>query len=460
MFKRKKNAYGIASHEVQANNIMKSQQHFSEGDEIHNYVSNGYVASLNPSTVERLKADENVQVVEKDKMMRIADFNLSDYHKKEEITLNEFIMANFNLSNDKIFDDGLFGDKNMFSDDKILIKRQYDAPWGLSRVTGLEFLKKHMFLYPSNSGENVEVYVIDTGIEVNHPEFQGRARWGANLVEGSEDRDENGHGTHCAGVIGSKSYGLAKKANITAVKVLDKNGAGLISRIISGIDFVIEEHEERLGLLYDIAKSKFINEKLNITTGVSEKIDQFIQKSDLFPKTVVNMSVGGGKSAALNFALDYATSLGIHFSVAAGNDNQNACEYSPGSSNNSITTGASTQKDITADFSNFGKCVDIYAPGVEILSTWNDKGTKFASGTSMATPHTTGTMAMYLSTSSYTPEELKNQILKDSQKSIKDSRESSFISNIWPINKIFGSNKLPLLSIQNLLYKIENEQLN
>lgn len=429
MFKRDRRLDKMSAQAALESNIRRTKSHFLESDRINHYVSNGYVASLNESTVRRLKEDPSVQVAEKDRMVRIADY--------------------------KIFDVVM----DIEEEKEVKIKKQYNAPWGLSRVTGIDYLKKHIFLYPSNSGDNVDVYVIDTGVEVDHPEFEGRARWGINLVDGSVDRDENGHGTHCAGVIASKSFGIAKNANITAIKVLDSDGYGMISRIIAGIDFVIEEHEAKKDLLYDLATAKFLTESNKNVSDLNGKIEEFIDNSDLLPKSIVNMSVGGEKSVALNFAIDYATSLGIHISVAAGNDSKNACEYSPGSSKHAITTGASTKKDTTAEFSNFGRCVDLYAPGVDIISTWNDKGSRIASGTSMAAPHTTGAMAMYLSSFQFSPKKLKEQILKDTQIAIKEvGADESLFNKIWPLNYFFNDDKLPLLSIYNLLKKIEESK--
>ncbi|KAF9763679.1 putative subtilisin-like proteinase 1 [Nosema granulosis] len=427
MFKRNRRLNKMSAQAALENNIIRTMSHFDGSDQIKHYVSNGYVAELSESTVKKLRADSSVQLAEKDRMVKIADYKIFD------IVLN------------------VDEDPNI----KVKIKKQYNAPWGLSRVTGIDYFKHHLFLYPSNSGQDVDVYVIDTGVAVDHPEFQGRARWGANLVDGSPDKDENGHGTHCAGVIASKSFGIAKNANITAIKVLDRDGSGMISRIIAGIDFVIDEHESKKDLLYDMATAKFLS-KNSKESNLNEKIEKFINESDLLPKSVVNMSVGGERSAALNFAIDYAVSLGIHFSVAAGNERKNACAFSPGSSKHAITTGASTKKDTTADFSNFGKCVDLYAPGVDIISTWNDKGSRMASGTSMAAPHTTGAMAMYLSSYQYSPENLKKQIIKDTQNAIKECESGNSFYNIWPLNILFSKDKLPLLSIQNLLKKIES----
>jgi len=358
-----------------------------------------------------------------------------------------------------------------------IIEIQDDAPWGLCRISsGKNFLKNKVFKYPSSAGENVDVYIIDTGIEINHPEFRGNARWGINLVEGTDDTDEHGHGTHCAGVIGGFSMGIAKNANLIAVKVLDKNGIGKISRVILGVDHVIHEHDKKMEDIDGYYRKEFLDRKVN---NKSEKeyiletddkkfkpnfvkdLTKFLQIEEVKPKTVVNMSVGGLKSRALEFAIDYATRLGIHFSVAAGNDHENACAFSPGSSKNALTVGASTKDDTITFFSNIGECVDLYAPGMEIQSSWINGEYKLASGTSMAAPHATGVMALYLGIKNYDPDELKNIIIKDTFKVIEDEENDSDMLDFWPIKYFFGddTNKLSLLSIKKLNDKIENDEL-
>lgn len=251
-----------------------------------------------------------------------------------------------------------------------------NAPWGLARVSHrdqLGFSTFNKYQYDSRAGEGVTAYVIDTGININHVDFEGRASWGKTIPQGDEDIDGNGHGTHCAGTIAGLRYGVAKKANVVAVKVLRSNGSGTMSDVLKGVEWAAAAH------LKAKAEAK--------------------KKNKPFKGSTANMSLGGGKSTSLDRAVDAAVKAGIHFAVAAGNDNADACNYSPAASVNAITVGASTIGDERAYFSNFGKCTDIFAPGLNILSTW--VGSKYAtntiSGTSMASPHICGLLTYALS---------------------------------------------------------------
>ncbi|RLV92934.1 Cerevisin [Spathaspora sp. JA1] len=247
------------------------------------------------------------------------------------------------------------------------------APWGLARVSHRQPLSLSSFdqyLYDNDAGKGVTAYVIDTGVHVDHVEFGGRATWGSTIPSGDSDTDGNGHGTHCAGTIGSSAYGVAKKADIVAVKVLRSNGSGSMSDVVKGVEYAALSHQ-------DAVKTR--------------------KKG--FKGSTANMSLGGGKSPALDLAVNAAVKAGLHFAVAAGNENQDACNTSPASAENAITVGASTISDARAYFSNYGKCVDIFAPGLNILSTYigSDSATAYLSGTSMASPHICGLLTYYLS---------------------------------------------------------------
>lgn len=276
------------------------------------------------------------------------------------------------------------------------------APWGLARISHRNSLTLGTFskyLYCAEGGEGVDVYVIDTGTNIDHVDFEGRAHWGATIPKDDEDVDGNGHGTHCSGTIAGKKYGVAKKANIYAVKVLKSNGAGTMSDVVKGVEWTVARHQEQVAA----AKS-----------GKGRKG---------FKGSAANMSLGGGKSVSLNLAVNAAVDAGIHFAVAAGNDNADSCGYSPASADKAVTVGASTLSDERAYFSNYGKCNDIFAPGLNILSTWT--GSKYAtntiSGTSMASPHIAGLLAYFLSiqpsadsgyaVAAITPKELKKTII-------------------------------------------------
>jgi len=253
-----------------------------------------------------------------------------------------------------------------------------NAPWGLARIShrsSLSFSTFNKYLYSADGGEGVDVYVIDTGTNVDHVDFEGRASWGKTIPQNDADEDGNGHGTHCSGTVAGKKYGVAKKAHVKAVKVLRSNGSGSMSDVVKGVEYAAEQHLEQV----EAAKS-----------GKGRKG---------FKGSAANMSLGGGKSAILDQAVNAAVDAGIHFAVAAGNDNANSCNYSPAAADKAVTVGASTLADERAYFSNFGKCNDIFAPGLNIQSTWI--GSKYAvntiSGTSMASPHIAGLLAYLLS---------------------------------------------------------------
>ncbi|MFC9028343.1 S8 family peptidase [Streptomyces arboris] len=232
--------------------------------------------------------------------------------------------------------------------------------WGLDRVDQTETAGDNAYTYPDTAGEGVTAYVIDTGVRVTHEDFEGRATSGFDAVDNDDDADDgNGHGTHVAGTIAGAAHGVAKKAKIVAVRVLDDNGSGTTEQVIAGIDWVAAN-----------------------ASGPS----------------VANMSLGGGADPALDEAVQKAIAAGITFGVAAGNESSDAGQGSPSRVPEAITVASSTEGDEQSSFSNFGPVVDIYAPGSDITSTWNDSdtGTNTISGTSMATPHVVGAAAVYL----------------------------------------------------------------
>ena len=238
---------------------------------------------------------------------------------------------------------------------------QPNATWGIDRIDQ-EDGTDGKYSYTS-TGSGVTAYIIDTGILTSHNEFGGRASWGETTV-GGQDTDCNGHGTHVAGTVGGATYGVAKGVTLKAVKVLNCAGSGSTTSVVSGIDWVVGDHG----------------------TG----------------KAVANMSLGGGASSAIDAAVGRGISDGVVFVVAAGNSSANACNYSPARVSAAITVGATTSSDARASYSNFGTCVDIFAPGSGITSAWKNSNTatKTISGTSMASPHVAGAVARYLSTNS------------------------------------------------------------
>ncbi|KAI5860521.1 peptidase S8/S53 domain-containing protein [Durotheca rogersii] len=242
-----------------------------------------------------------------------------------------------------------------------ILATQENADWGLSRLSSSE-PGTTTYTYDDSAGEGTCAYVIDTGIYTEHEEFEGRATFLANFADDDDDTDGNGHGTHVAGTIGSKTYGVAKKTTLFAVKVLDANGSGTNSGVIAGMDFVAQDAESQ-----DCPK------------GV-----------------VVNMSLGGATSRAVNQAAASIVDAGLFLAVAAGNEATDASSSSPASEESACTVGATTIDDELAEYSNYGSVVDILAPGSDIESTWNDGTTNTISGTSMASPHIAGLGAYYL----------------------------------------------------------------
>lgn len=272
---------------------------------------------------------------------------------------------------------------------------QSNAPWGLGRISH-KSKGSSTYIYDTSAGAGTYSYIIDTGIYTSHPDFEGRATFGANYAD-SSNTDGNGHGTHVAGTTGSATYGVAKKTQLIAVKVLGSDGSGSNSGVISGINWAAND-----------AKNK-----------------------GRIGKAVANMSLGGSYSSATNSAVRSATSAGLFMAVAAGNDGVDASNTSPASESSACTVGATDINDTFAYFSNYGSYVDVLAPGVNILSTWNDGKTNTISGTSMATPHITGLGAYLLGLEgSQTPAALCNRIKTLSGKNYISSVPSGTVNYI------------------------------
>lgn len=270
---------------------------------------------------------------------------------------------------------------------------QRNAPWGLSRVSHvapLTFKNYQKYQYDPEAGAGVKIYIIDTGILIGHVEFEGRAIWGTNVIRGEPDNDGHGHGTHVAGTASGKTYGIAKKAIPIAVKVIGPTGNGPTSHVIRGVDWVTNQH------LKEEAEAKANGTK--------------------YKGAVANMSLGVMKSLSMDKAVNAGVDAGVVFVVAGGNNNGDACEISPARAENVITVGASTISDERAFFSNYGECIDLFAPGFQVLSAWkgNRHDSLVGSGTSMASPHVAGLAAYFLSLEDekVTPKYIKDKILR------------------------------------------------
>lgn len=266
---------------------------------------------------------------------------------------------------------------------------QRNPIWNLDRIDQRAVTGSKTYT-PTDDGSAVTAYVIDTGIRITHSEIAGRARYGYDFVDNDAvAADCNGHGTHVAGTIGGTHYGVAKRVRLVAVRVLDCAGEGTLSGVIAGVNWVTS-HAAR--------------------------------------PAVANMSLGGAHSASLDAAVQRSINAGVTYAVAAGNENTSAASESPADLPAAITVGATDSKDRRASFSNYGKAVDLFAPGVNIRSSYpsSDTGLAVASGTSMASPHVAGAAALVLDANpGWSPAQVRDYLVaKATTGKVKDAKGS------------------------------------
>lgn len=250
--------------------------------------------------------------------------------------------------------------------------------WGLDRIDQRNRPLDNSYTFP-NTASNVHIYILDTGIRTTHNDFGGRAIHGRDAVDNDNDAtDCHGHGTHVAGTAGGSAYGVAKGATLVAVRVLNCAGSGTTTQIVNGINWVT---------------------------------------ANAIRPAVANMSLGGaGTNTTMNNAVANSIASGITYAIAAGNSNSNACNFSPAQVSTAITVGATTDTDARASFSNFGTCLDLFAPGQAITAPWfsSNTATNTISGTSMASPHAAGVAALIASANpTWSPSQIRNEMVAD-----------------------------------------------
>lgn len=292
---------------------------------------------------------------------------------------------------------------------------QINPTWGLDRIDERDLPDDDLYVYNAD-GSGVHVYIVDTGVRTSHDEFAGRIGAGTDTIDNDSDPDDcNGHGTHVAGTVAGTTYGVAKNAIVHGVRVLNCQGSGTWAQVIGGVDWVA---------------------------------------ANAIMPAVANMSLGGGANQALNDAVAAAVDAGVFFAVAAGNENTDACTKSPASEPKATTVGSTTSSDARSSFSNFGDCVDIFAPGSNITSSWHtgDSATNSISGTSMASPHVAGAGALYLHANpNATPQQVNDGLVADASNG-KVSNPGSGSPNLLLYTKSIdagGGGERPTVDITN-----------
>lgn len=305
-----------------------------------------------------------------------------DVDRVYEHALKGFVVKN---ANQKQIEQLLWDDRVAFVEEDGMVYldvTQTGATWGLDRIDQRSRPLNGTYIY-NTTATNVRAYIIDSGVLASHSQFGGRVSGGAGFInDGRGTTDCNGHGTHVAGTVAGSVHGVAKGARVIPVRVFGCTGGSANSTIIAGIDWVRANHVK---------------------------------------PAVANMSLGGGVSAATDTATNNLINAGVTVVVAAGNSNANACNFSPARVGNAITVGSTTSTDARSSFSNFGTCLDVFAPGSSITSAWftSNTATNSISGTSMASPHVAGAAALYLAGApSATPATVRSFIFNNATQNV------------------------------------------
>ena len=292
---------------------------------------------------------------------------------------------------------------------------QVNPTWGLDRIDQRALPLSASYSYDF-TGAGVRAYIIDTGLRFSHGDFGGRAVSGYDAVDGGTADDCHGHGTHVAGTVGGATYGVAKAVSLIGVRVLDCNGSGTLSGVVAGVDWVTGNHVK---------------------------------------PAVANMSLGGSASSTIDAAVRNSIAAGVTYAIAAGNGDffgfqADACNYSPARVAEAMTIGATDNTDRKASWSNYGSCVDWFAPGVGITSAWStgDAATNTISGTSMATPHVAGAAALYLQNHpAATPQQVRDALYAMTTKGIVTSSSTASNHLLYTLEGSGGSEPPPPSSI-------------
>jgi subtilisin family serine protease len=343
-----------------------TKAHISKIKRVKNPIPNSYIVVLNEETIESKYTKGQNNSTNSLKTAELVDTVAQEFSQKYsgKIThtyTNTIKGFSIELTKEQVEDLSNDSRVKYIEEDGLVFasSTQFNPPWGLDRIDQSDLPLNNQYSY-NNSGTGVNVYVLDTGIRPTHNDFGNRVI-AIYDTTGGNGRDCDGHGTHVAGTIASQTYGVAKNANIYSVRVLGPgcDGSGKSSDVIEGVDWVTRNHSK---------------------------------------PAVVNMSLGGGVSQAEDDAVRRSVAAGVVYVLSAGNDDEDANNSSPARVREAITVGATDKNDAAASFSNFGSVVDIFAPGVNVTSTWctSDSATNTISGTSMAAPHVAGVVALYL----------------------------------------------------------------